>query len=119
MKASPRARLRARSLACALAALFLASSCGLLLFPERKGQDSGKYDPNVLVMDASLLIFWIVPGVVAYVVDFATGCAYLPPGVTKGEGPQFGVDALCDLRAGETRPIAVELPAGPAAGVPE
>jgi hypothetical protein len=122
MKASPTLQAstwRARTLASALAALMLASSCGMILFPERKGQDSGKLDPNVIVMDASLLIFWIVPGVVAFVVDFATGAGYLPPGVTKGEGPLFGDDALFDVRAGETQPIAVELPAGPAAGVPE
>ena len=101
-----------RALALALAGLLLASSCGALLFPERRGQDSGKVDPNVIVMDAFLLIFWIIPGVVALAIDFGTGAAYLPPGVTDGEGPLFGEDALFDVRAGSPADVAVEVPAG-------
>jgi len=40
-----------------------------------------------------LLPFWIVPGVVAFIVDFTTGAVYLPEGVEGGEGPIFGPDA--------------------------
>jgi len=100
----------ARALAQALAALILASSCGTLFFPERKGQPSGKMDPNILVLDASLLIFWIVPGVVAFVVDFYTHAAYLPPGRTEGEGPLFGEDALFELRVEPSLQLEVEVP---------
>ena len=63
------------------------SSCGTLIFPERQGQSSGKLDPNVLILDGFGLLFFIVPGLVAFAVDFATGAIYLPPGVKRGEGP--------------------------------
>ena len=63
------------------------SGCGTLIFPERQGQASGKLDPNILILDGFGLLFFIVPGLVAFVVDFATGAVYLPPGVERGEGP--------------------------------
>ena len=58
-----------------------------MMFSHRHGQDSGRIDPNVIIMDGVGLIFFIVPGLVAFAVDFSTGAAYLPPEVEKGEGP--------------------------------
>ena len=64
------------------------SSCGTLFFQQRPNKEhSGKVDPNIMILDGIGLLFWIVPGVVAYIVDFSTGAAYLPNGVEKGEGP--------------------------------
>lgn len=86
---SPRCGVR-RRIATGLLCLPLAfslSGCGSLMFAERNGQDSGKLDPNVVLLDGIGLLFFILPGVVAYAVDFATGAIYLPPGVEKGEGP--------------------------------
>ena len=60
--------------------------CGLILYPERNGQKQGDIDVRVLVMDCLWLIVGVVPGVVALVVDFATGCIY-EPGKT-GEAPK-------------------------------
>ena len=37
-------------------------------------------DPAVVVMDGVLLILFIVPGLVAFVIDFHTGAIYLPKG---------------------------------------
>jgi hypothetical protein len=65
------------------------SSCGTLMFQERRGQEAGNMDPNVVVLDGIGLLFFIVPGLVAFAVDFSTGAIYLPPGVEKGEGPFF------------------------------
>jgi hypothetical protein len=63
-------------------------ACGTILFSERQGQThSGKLDPNILILDGVGLLFFIVPGLVAFGVDFATDAIYLPPGVHKGEGP--------------------------------
>jgi len=76
-----------RGLACLLLAGL--AGCGTLFFEHRHGQDSGKIDPNVVLLDGVGLIFFIVPGLVAYAVDFSTGAIYLPPGVDKGEGPFF------------------------------
>lgn len=55
-----------------------AVQCGYILYPERKGQSGGSIDVPVLVMDCLWLIVGIVPGVVALVVDFVTGCIYEP-----------------------------------------
>jgi hypothetical protein len=82
-----------KTLIAALLGGWLCTSCATLLFPERRGQPKGDLDPNAILMDAGMLIFWIIPGVVAYIVDFATGAIYLPPGVEGGEGPIFGPDA--------------------------
>jgi hypothetical protein len=57
-----------------------ASGCGFLLYPERKGQTSGRIDPGVAILDAAGLIVFIVPGLIAFGVDFVTGCIYLPGG---------------------------------------
>jgi len=53
-------------------------SCGTLLYPERRDQEVGSLDPGVVVLDAIGLLFFIVPGIVAFGVDFATGAIYYP-----------------------------------------
>jgi len=89
-----------RKIAClflATIALFPATSCGTLLFPERQHElHSGKLDPNVVLLDALGLLLWIVPGLVSFGVDFYTGSIYLPPGVERGEGPFFGRTGAID-----------------------
>ena len=80
-----------KKVASLLLALFLLvpfTGCGTLFFSERQNKaNSGKLDPNILILDGIGLLFFIVPGVVAYIVDVATGAIYLPTGVEKGEGP--------------------------------
>jgi hypothetical protein len=56
------------------------AGCGTLMYPERRGQNQGQIDPGVAVLDALGLLFFIVPGVVAFAVDFTTGAIYLPRG---------------------------------------
>ena len=64
--------------------------CGTLFFSERQDKPhSGRLDPNVMILDGIGLLFFIVPGLVAFGIDALTGAAYLPPGVEKGEGPFF------------------------------
>ena len=58
--------------------MFLQSGCGTLLYPERQGQTSGRIDPTVLILDGIGLFFFVVPGLVAFAVDFGTGTIYLP-----------------------------------------
>ena len=55
-----------------------ASGCGTLLYPERKGQKDGKVDATVAILDGVGLLFFIIPGVIAFVVDFDNGTIYLP-----------------------------------------
>ena len=52
--------------------------CGTILYPERRGQRGGRVDAGVAVMDGIGLIFFIIPGVIAFAVDFSTGAIYLP-----------------------------------------
>lgn len=52
--------------------------CGTVFHPERKGQMSGRIDPMVAIANGVGLLFFIVPGVVAYAVDFSNGTIYLP-----------------------------------------
>jgi hypothetical protein len=69
------------------------ASCGTLLYPERRGQPPGRLDPGVAVLDGVGLVLFFVPGVVAFIVDFATGAIYLPP-----EDIQLVPVAVTDLR---------------------
>lgn len=56
-------------------------SCGTILYPNRRGAShSPDLDPKVVIMDAAGLVFFIIPGLVAYIVDFYTGAIYLGPG---------------------------------------
>ena len=59
-------------------ALFL-TSCGTLLYPERRGQPAGRLDVGVVVLDRLGLLVFLVPGIIAVAVDFSTGAIYLPP----------------------------------------
>jgi hypothetical protein len=64
-----------------VAVLVLQVACGTLLYPERRNQKpTGRVDPGVVVMDAAWLLVFIVPGIVALAVDFASGAIYLPQG---------------------------------------
>jgi len=54
------------------------AGCGTILYPERKGQEDGRIDPGIAVLDGLGLLFFIIPGVIAFAVDFTTGAIYLP-----------------------------------------
>ncbi|WP_443191770.1 polyribonucleotide nucleotidyltransferase [Pseudomonas indica] len=62
-----------------IAALFSQlSACGTLFFPDRRGQIEGKIDPVVAALDAVGILFYVIPGLIAFGIDFATGAIYLP-----------------------------------------
>ncbi|MBK1789810.1 polyribonucleotide nucleotidyltransferase [Persicirhabdus sediminis] len=65
-----------------------AVSCGTIIHPERRGQKSGQLDPAVVALDAVGLLFFFIPGVVAFAVDFSTGAIYLPKGRTAQLTPE-------------------------------
>lgn len=62
--------------------------CGYLLYPERRGQKGGTIDPGVAVLDACGLLFFIIPGLIAFAVDFSSGAIYLPPGKKSSASPE-------------------------------
>jgi len=53
------------------------AGCGYLLYPERRGTQSGTIDSGTMVMDLLWLLPGIVPGVVALIVDFSSGAIYV------------------------------------------
>jgi len=72
-------------LALFIAVLFLlqTAGCGSLLYPERRGQRAGRIDPGVAILNGLGLLVFIIPGVIAFAVDFSTGAIYLPGGKSK------------------------------------
>ena len=64
------------------------SACGTLFFPDRRGQIEGRVDPVVVALDAIGILFYVIPGLIAFGVDFATGAIYLPNGYNAQVDPQ-------------------------------
>lgn len=87
-----------------LAALLVwpSSSCGTVIFQHRHGQEGGRLDPNVVLLDGVALLFFVLPGLLAFAVDFTSGSIYLPEDVEKGEGP-FIWDSQPDDDDGEAK----------------
>jgi len=70
-----------RQLLAGGSATLLAASltgCGTLLYPERKGQGSGRLDPSIVMLDGIGLLLFLVPGIIAFAVDFGNDTIYLP-----------------------------------------
>jgi hypothetical protein len=70
--------IRITSLLLILAIMFCVTSCGTILYPERRGQAAGRIDVGVAVLNGIGLLVFLVPGVIAFAVDFSTGAIYLP-----------------------------------------
>lgn len=60
------------------------AACGTILHPERRGQSGSRIDAGIAVLDGIGLLFFILPGVVAFAVDFSNGTIYLPGGHRAG-----------------------------------
>lgn len=77
-------RFAAAGIAATTASLL--SSCGTIIYPDRAYQKSrGTLDPAVVILDAVGLFFFIIPGLVAFAVDFGTGAIYFPAGHEPGD----------------------------------
>ena len=92
MQRHPRVKL-----ICAIVALMFClqlASCGFVLYPERRGQTHGRIDPAIAVLDGVGLLLFLVPGIVAFAVDFATGTIYLPGSKRASTTPSDKDDML-------------------------
>lgn len=70
----------------AAAAASLLSSCGTILYPDRAYQKQrGAIDPSIVILDGIGLFFFVIPGLVAFAVDFTTGAIYFPADHEPGE----------------------------------
>ncbi|MGE8335935.1 polyribonucleotide nucleotidyltransferase [Pseudomonas laurylsulfatiphila] len=83
------------------------TACGSIFYPDRRGQIEGKIDPAIAALDAVGLLFYIIPGLIAFAVDFATGAIYFEPGKTAQVDPQklknaIGPDGQVDNRKLQT-----------------
>lgn len=79
------------SLCVALALVLQLAACGYFMYPERRGQTGGKIDPSVAILDGLGLLLFIIPGVIAFAVDFSSGAIYLPGSASlEGQGGQYG-----------------------------
>lgn len=56
------------------------TACGTILHPERKGQTGGQIDPAIAILNGIGLLFYVIPGAIAFAVDFYNGTIYLPNG---------------------------------------
>ncbi|MEE2879623.1 MAG: hypothetical protein VX593_11510 [Pseudomonadota bacterium] len=56
------------------------AGCGTILYPERRGQTGGRLDTAVVILDGLGLLLFLVPGIIAFAVDFGSGAIYLPGG---------------------------------------
>lgn len=54
------------------------TACGTLFYPDRRGQIDGRIDPAIAALNAVGLLFYLIPGLIAFGIDFATGAIYLP-----------------------------------------
>jgi len=70
------------------------TACGTLFWPDRRGQIEGRIDPVVAALDAIGILFYVIPGLIAFGVDFATGAIYLNDGATAQVAPQKLQEAI-------------------------
>ncbi|WP_028240916.1 hypothetical protein [Stutzerimonas azotifigens] len=73
-------RIRTRVIGGVVAAALFTqlTACGTLFYPDRRGQIDGRIDPAVAALNAIGLLFYLIPGLIAFGIDFATGAIYLP-----------------------------------------
>lgn len=77
---------------CAVLIVQLAG-CGTIMYPERRGQRGGKIDAGVAVLDGVGLLLFILPGLIAFAVDFSTGAIYLP-GTSRSSADQKNIKVI-------------------------
>jgi hypothetical protein len=69
------------------------TACGTIIHPERNGQrGGGPLDVGVVLLDGIGLFFFLIPGVIAYAVDFSNGTIYLP------HGKRASIESESDLK---------------------
>lgn len=85
------------------------ASCGFLLYPERRGQTHGRIDPAIAVLDGVGLLLFLVPGIIAFAVDFATGTIYMPGSRKASITPSNRDDmVMIHFNPGEMNPQKIE-----------
>ena len=68
-----------KSLIASLLIITQLSSCGFIMYPQRRGQAMGEVDWTIASADSIGLLLLILPGVIALSVDISSGAIYLGP----------------------------------------
>ncbi len=64
-----------------MTAISLLSSCGTVIYPGRVNRKKhGGLDPSIVILDGIGLFVFIIPGLIAFAVDFGSGALYFPAG---------------------------------------
>jgi hypothetical protein len=93
------------SLVLIIALVIHLAGCGTIIYPERRGQTTGRIDIGIAILDAAWLIVFIIPGVVAFGVDFATGAIYMPSARHK---PQMEAMTVIRLHPDDLHSTTIE-----------
>ena len=92
------------------------TACGTLLNPERKGQTGGRIDAGVAALNGVGLLLFVIPGLIAYAVDFNNGTIYLPDSANaennEGDG-LYTIKVDGPLTKDESRRLIEEHVGGP------
>ena len=67
------------------------TGCGTILYPERRNKEPGRLDVGIVLLDAFWLLVGIIPGIIAFAVDFSSGAIYLPEHRLSGEPQRMRV----------------------------
>lgn len=95
-----------------LAAIAFQTGCGTIFYPERRGQERGDLDIGIVLLDGIGLLFFLIPGIIAYAVDFSTGAIYLPPeeeGLLDTDGSSRAPDLQIPTEELTAERLATEL----------
>lgn len=85
------------------------SGCGTVLHPERRGQPSGRVDWKIVALNGIGLLFFFIPGIIAFAIDFATGAIYLPPEEQVGSTISPADKRLVKIHASGKQPSVAEV----------
>jgi len=86
------------------------SGCGTLMYPERRGQKGGRLDWRVVALNGIGLLFFFIPGVIAFAVDFINGTIYLPEEPRPCEPPCLPTPVGRTGRSRSTRLVSYSIP---------
>lgn len=81
------------------------TGCGTLFHGERRGQrHNGRIDWKIAALNGLGLVFFFVPGVIAFAIDFYTGAIYLPASYANA-GWEADPASESSTVAGDTVPL--------------
>ncbi|MEI9477482.1 MAG: polyribonucleotide nucleotidyltransferase [Deltaproteobacteria bacterium] len=91
-----------------IALIIQLAGCGAIIYPERRGQTGGRIDVGIAILDAAWLIVFIIPGLIAFGVDFTTGAIYMPSGRRRSVSADVENMTVVRINPGELNEKTIE-----------